>query len=61
MAILVHAIKFYICIIINRPSRQKVAMVWVLTSLIFKKFELGFRKYMSTKIPSIVHQGLLVP
>ena len=58
IVILVHVIEFHIGNVINRPPCQKVPMV---TSLIFKGIEWGFRIYMSTKIPVMVHQGLLAP
>ena len=58
MAILVHVIEFHIGKVINRPPCQKAHMV---TSLIFKGIEWGFRKYMSSKILGMVHQGLLAP
>ena len=58
MAIPVHVIKFHKGIVINRPPRQKAPMVRVLASLIFKRIEWGFRKYMSTQNPGMVHQDL---
>ena len=53
--------KIHVGNVINRPPRQNTAMFRVLTSFIFKGIEWGFRKYMSTKIPGMVNQGLLVP
>ena len=52
-------IKLHIGNVFDRPPSQKAPMVRVLSSLIFKGIEWGFRKYLSTKIPGIVHQGLL--
>ena len=45
----------------NMPPRQNAPMFRMLTIFILKEIEWGFRKYMSTKIPGMVHQGLLVP
>ena len=59
MAILVRVMKIHIGNVINRPPRQNAPMFRVLTSFILKGFEQGFRKYMSTIIPGMVHQGLL--
>ena len=61
MAILVRVMKIHIGNVINRPPRQNAPMFRVLTSFILKGIDWGFRKYMSTKIPSMVHQGLLAP
>ena len=52
--------KIHIGNVTNRPPQQNVPMFRVLTSFILKGIELGF-EYMSTKIPGMVHQGLLVP
>ena len=54
-------IKLHIGNVFDRPPRQKTSMVRVLTGLIFKGIEWGFRKYMCTKIPGMVNQGLLAP
>ena len=61
MAILVDVVKIHIGNAMNRPPCQKAPMVSVLTILILKKIKWVFRKYMSTKIPGMVYQGLLSP
>ena len=53
--------KIHIGNVINRPPKQNAPMFKVLTSFILKEIEWGFNKYMSLKIPGLVHQGLLVP
>ena len=53
--------KTHIGNVINRPPQQNAHMFRVLTSLILKEIDWGFRKYMSTKIHGMMHQGLLVP
>ena len=61
MAILVRVMKIHIGNVINRPPRLNAHMLRVLPSFILKRIELCFRKYMSTKVPGMVHQGLLAP
>ena len=53
--------KIHIGNVINNPPQQNAPMFKVLTSFILKGIEWGFRKYMSMKIPGMVHQGLLAP
>ena len=61
MAIFVRVMKIHIGNVINRPPRQNTPMFRVLSNFILKGTEKGFRKFMSTKIPRVVHQGLLAP
>ena len=59
--IFVHVIDDHIGNVINRRPHKKAPIVRVLISLIFKEMEWCFRKYMSTEIHGMVHQGLLGP
>ena len=45
----------------KRPLRPNAPTVRVLTSVIFKGIVWAFRKLYPTKIPGMVHQGLLAP
>ena len=45
----------------KRPLRPNAPTVRVLTSVILKGIEWAFRKLYPTKIPGMVHQGLLAP
>ena len=61
MAILM---KLAICHIRNtfkRPLRPNAPMARVLTSVILMGIEWAFRKLYPTKIPGMVHLGLLAP
>ena len=61
MAILM---KLAICHVRNafkRPLRPNAPTVRVLTSVILKVIGWAFRKLYPTKIPGMVHQGLLAP
>ena len=61
MAILM---KFATCHVRNafeRPLRQKAPTAKMLTSVILKGIGWAFRKLYPSKIPGMVHQGLLAP
>ena len=45
----------------ERPLRPNAPTVRVLTSVILKGIGWAFRKLYPTKIPGMVHQGLLAP
>ena len=45
----------------KRPLRPNAPTVRVLTSVILKGIGWAFRKLYPTKIPGMVHQGLLAP
>ena len=45
----------------ERPLRPNAPTARVLTSVILKGIEWAFRKLFPTKIPGMVHQGLLAP
>ena len=47
--------------VFNKPPRQNAPTDRVLTSVILKGIEWAFRKVYPTKIPGMVHQGLLAP
>ena len=56
--------KFATCHVRNafkRPLRPNAPTVRVLTSVILKGIGWAFRKLYPTKIPGMVHQGLLAP
>ena len=56
--------KFATCHVRNafkRPLRPNAPTVRVLTSVILKEIEWAFRKLYPSKIPGMVHQGLLAP
>ena len=40
---------------------KMILIAQIMSPFILKGIDWGFRKYMSTKIPGMVHQGLLVP
>ena len=53
--------KWHIGNIFNKPPRQNAPTDRVQTSVILKGIEWAFRKVYPTKIPGMVHQGLLAP
>ena len=56
--------KFATCHVRNafkRPLRPNAPTVRVLTSVILKGIEWTFRKLYPSKIPGMVHQGLMAP
>ena len=53
--------KWHIGNVFNEPPRQNAPTDRVLTSVILKGIEWAFRKVYLTKIPGMVHQGLLAP
>ena len=57
----VYTVKWYIGNVFNKPPRQNAPTDRVLTSVILKRIEWAFRKVYPTKIPGMVHQGLLAP
>ena len=57
----VYTLKWHICNVFNNPPHQNAPTDSVLTSVILKGIELAFRKIYPTKIPGMVHQGLLAP
>ena len=57
----VYTVKCHIGNVFNKPPRQNAPTDRVLTSVILKGIELAFRKVYPTKIPGMVHQGLLAP
>ena len=61
IAVLGFVMKILIGNVNNKLLRQNAPMFRVLTSFVLKGIEWGSRKYMSTKIPGMVQQGLLVP
>ena len=61
MAILMKLATCHIRNAFKRPLRPNAPTVRVLTSVILKVIGWAFRKSYPTKIPSMVHQGLLAP
>ena len=57
----VYIVKWHIGNVFNKPPRQNAPTDRVLTSVILKGIEWAFRKVYPTKIPGMVHQGLLAP
>ena len=57
----VYTVKWHIGNVFNKPPRQNAPIDRVLTSVILKGIEWAFRKVYPTKIPGMVHQGLLAP
>ena len=57
----VYTVKWHIGNVFNKPPRQNAPTDRVLTSVILKGIECAFRKVYPTKIPGMVHQGLLAP
>ena len=57
----VYTVKWHIGNVFNKPPRQNAPTDKVLTSVILKGIEWAFRKVYPTKIPGMVHQGLLAP
>ena len=54
-------VKWHIGNVFNKPPRQNAPTDSVLSSVILKGIEWAFRKVYPTKIPGMVHQGLLAP
>ena len=61
MAILMKLATCHVRNTFERPLRPNAPTVRVLTSVILKGIGWAFRKLYSTKIPGMVHQGLLAP
>ena len=61
MAYFVYTVKWHIGNVFNKPPRQNAPTDRGLTSVILKGIEWAFRKVYPTKIPGMVHQGLLAP
>ena len=61
MTHVVYTVKWHIGNVFNKPPRQNAPTDRVLTSVILKGIEWAFRKVYPTKIPGMVHQGLLAP
>ena len=57
----VYTVKWHIGNVFNKPPRQNAPTDRMLTSVILKGIEWAFRKVYPTKIPGMVHQGLLAP
>ena len=57
----VYTVKWHIGNVFNKPPRQNAPTDRVLTSVILKGIEWASRKVYPTKIPGMVHQGLLAP
>ena len=57
----VNTVKLHIGNVFNKPPRRNAPTNNVLTSVILKGIEWAFRKVYPTKIPGMVHQGLLAP
>ena len=57
----VYTLNWNIGNVFNKPPRQNAPTYTVLTSVILKEIEWAFRKVYPTKIPGMVHQGLLAP
>ena len=57
----VYTVKWHIGNVYNKPPCQNAPTDRVLTSVILKGIEWAFRKVYPTKIPGMVHQGLLAP
>ena len=61
MAILMKLATCHVRNAFKRPLRPNAPTVRVLTSVILKGIGCAFRKLYPTKIPGMVHQGLLAP
>ena len=61
MAILMKFAKCHVRNAFKRPLRPNAPTVRVLTSVILKGIGWAFRKLYPSKIPGMVHQGLLAP
>ena len=61
MAILMKLAACHVRNAFKRPLRPNAPTVRVLTSVILKGIDWAFRKLYPTKIPGMVHQGLLAP
>ena len=61
MAILMKLATCHVRNTFERPLRPNAPTVRVLTSVILKGIGWAFRKLYPTKIPGMVHQGLLAP
>ena len=61
MAILMKLATCHIRYSFKRPLRSNAPTVRVLTSVILKVIGWAFRKLYPTKIPGMVHQGILAP
>ena len=61
MAILMKLATCHVRNAFKRPLRPNAPTVRVLTSVILKGIGWAFRKLYPTKIPGMVHQGLLAP
>ena len=61
MAILMKLATCHVSNAFKRPLRPNAPTVRVLTSVILKGIGCAFRKLYPTKIPGMVHQGLLAP
>ena len=57
----VYTVKWHIGNVFNKPPRQNAPTDRLLTSVILKGIKWAFRKVYPTKIPGMVHQGLLAP
>ena len=57
----VYTVKWHIGNVFNKPPRQNAPTYRVQTSVILKGIKWAFRKVYPTKIPGMVHQGLLAP
>ena len=57
----VYTVKWHIGNVFNKTPRQNAPTDSVLTSVILKGIEWAFGKVYPTKIPGMVHQGLLAP
>ena len=57
----VYTVKLHIGNVFSKPPRQNTPTDRVLTRVILKGIEWAFRKVYPTKIPGMVHQGLLAP
>ena len=57
----IYTVKWHIGNVFNKPPRQNAPTDRVPTSVILKGIEWAFRKVYPTKIPGMVHQGLLAP
>ena len=57
----VYTVKWHIGNVFNKPPCQNAPADRVLTSVILKGIEWAFRKVYPTKIPGMVHRGLLAP
>ena len=57
----VYTVKWHIGNVFNKLAHQNAPADRVPTSVILKGIEWAFRKVYPTKIPGMVHQGLLAP